>query len=243
MKHNNAGSSKGEESQKSSTSRPARSKEKEISTTSNPKETTANDAISDSEKTEPSATEAPTENTTTTETGEEASDSSSPNAIADSETTETDQNAAEAPDDAEETETDALSQNPEAIPDTKKKSKAPSNKKATINRMLSLREEFRKQKISFSQANIIKAIGGSYTTVGNLMRELEALEAEPFNLEVVISDAAIAALKLDIQRHVELYRDSINDKLEKIESAKSTMEDAVSTIKNLQDTITKMLDQ
>lgn len=116
----------------------------------------------------------------------------------------------------------------------KKTPKPPSNRKLTLDRVLEVREQFARDGVHFSQGNVLKVIGGSYSTLGALMREIEGINNEPFNLEVVVSEATKEAIRADVNRHLEVYRDSIADKLSKVDGAKQALADAANTIKELQ---------
>lgn len=145
---------------------------------------------------------------------------------------------------ATDAEGDEADEDDERAADTKKKvNRPPSNKKLTLELMKETRGRFALEGIVFSQANIIKVLGGSYSTVGALMRQLEALEKEPFNLEVVVSEATKEAIRADVNRHLEVYRDSITDKLDKIEGTKQALAEAADTITKLQDMIAKLMDR
>jgi chromosome segregation ATPase len=149
--------------------------------------------------------------------------------------TEKQQNEVVTPETAAETVADDSSQ-----PKAPGNNKAPSNAKLTLQRFKKVREELITKGINPSQRNILMRIGGSFTTIAKLQRQLEMLEADPIDISIEVSDEAIAACKADIVRHLEGYRDTVKEKLDRIEAGKNEMSDAIEIIQSLQIVITEL---
>ena len=110
----------------------------------------------------------------------------------------------------------------------------PSNTKLTLERVAEVRDTLRREGRSLSQRNILKHLGGSFSTVSKILARLETLESEPMDLSITVSDATVDAIAADIRRHVEIYIESVCNKLAVVEAAKQDLLEARATIEQLQ---------
>ncbi len=104
----------------------------------------------------------------------------------------------------------------------------------SIERIKTVKADLAQRGLPPTQRNIIKYLGGSYSTLTKLMRQLEELEADKIDQTITVSDATLEAIKADTRRHLELYRDSVNDKLLQVEDARAELLAAQKEIETLQ---------
>jgi hypothetical protein len=110
-----------------------------------------------------------------------------------------------------------------------KKSKA----RLTLEKFTKLKKEYKEKNLPLSQRTILRILGGSFSTAAKLERQLELLEKGTIDLEIIISEATMQAVRDDINRHLESYRDSLNEQVELVEQVKGDIESLTSAFNSL----------
>lgn len=124
-----------------------------------------------------------------------------------------------------------------------KKQKSPSKAKLSIERIKEVKAALIAAGKNPSQRNIVKAIGGSYSTASRLMQQIERLENDPIDVSVTVSDATREAIAADIMCHLEQFQASVKYKLDSIESFKEELRNALETINEQQQTIAEQQEE
>jgi hypothetical protein len=122
----------------------------------------------------------------------------------------------------------------------KKQPKSPSRANLNLEKYKNAQDELRKKGLQPTQRNIHKLIGGSYSTIGKLERQLVELNSETIDTSITVSEETKDALQREIIRHLEANRDSMNEKLAKVAQCDEILNEASDTIKNLQDIVSDL---
>ena len=99
-----------------------------------------------------------------------------------------------------------------------------SRAKLTMEKLLEFAKEcaVRKQKLSF---RVIHAhLGGSHSTIARLMNQLDTLRLGEIDIPISLSQATEDAIRADINRHLELYRERHAESMKAVADAREDME-------------------
>lgn len=117
------------------------------------------------------------------------------------------------------------------------KPKRVSKTKLTIERIREVQAKCISEGKEPSYRNILKVLGGSFSTINKLMNAMERMENDPIDTEITVSDATKDAIAADIVRHLEQFQASIKHKLDIVESCKGDLQESSETIDKLQQII------
>jgi len=97
-----------------------------------------------------------------------------------------------------------------------------SRAKATIEKLLALREEMNGRRLSYRLVHA--RLGGSHSTIGALLSKLDMLTHGEIDIPIQLSQATQEAIEADIRRHLELYRETLVEREQAVADVKADIE-------------------
>lgn len=113
------------------------------------------------------------------------------------------------------------------------KAKKPNLMRERHEKIVRLQKEYAVKGARLTHREIVRHFGCSFTTAGNLAAYLTSLKSCTVVNEAVISDALLDAIKVEIIRNVEAYRDAIEEKLELIAAAEAALDAAIKLLEKI----------
>lgn len=114
--------------------------------------------------------------------------------------------------------------------DKRKREKAPSIMQQKLNKLIELQKNSPEK---LTHREVLRHLGGSFSTVAKLMRQLELMKVGVINIEVVVSEETMQAVRNDVSRHLEIQLSRLNEKVEMVEQAMEDIESLTSAFDSL----------